>query len=248
MKKNLFLLLILASFASISFPSTTGDGPKHVIFGGTTAGRIFVRDYEILSSGRWDLVRDLVFDSKGPVGTIAATRPNDNNLFSIYYTYEQNQTILGRNVQIDFTNFQIKKDVVLSGTYGTFALGTFRIQADLKSRRRLSSVEEDGDVVTRNTSDASGKPGAKEKQIFNNDQEFFPISTSFDWKGTHTAQVLFQASSGDFFADFRGLSPRGKPKNDIKRFRFNSDVINISVGVRYTHPNGLNLYGRHQRF
>jgi hypothetical protein len=242
MKKNLFLVLILSSFASISFPDTAGDGPKHVIFGGTTGSRIFVRDYQILSSGRWDLVRDLVFDAKGPVGTIAGTRPNDENQFSLYYTYEQNQQILGRNVRIDFTNFQIKKDVALSGTYGSFSFGTWRIQAELKNRGRLSSVETDSDVVTQKTADASGKPGAKKKEIFNNDNAFVPVSTSFDWNGTHTAQVLLETTSGDFFAVFRSLSRRGKPNNDIKGFSFNSDVGNISVGVRYTHPNGLNTY------
>ena len=241
MKKNLFLLLILVSFASISFPSTTGDS-KRVIFGGTTAGDIFVRDYQILSSGRWDKVRDLKFKALGPVGTIAATRPNDNQLFSVYYTYEQNQEIKARNVQIDFTDFRIKKDVAISATYGSFSIGTWQTQADLKIRGRFSSVEQDGDVVTQNTANASGKPGAKRTQIFNNDDDFFPVSTSFDWRGHQTAQVLFQKSSGDFFADFNSLRPNGKPGNNLRRYRFNSDVLNISLGLRYTHSNGLNTY------
>lgn len=233
MKRNLFLLSILVTFVSISFPSTSGE-MRRIIFGGTTAGRIFVRDYQILGNGRWDQLRELSFNSLGPVGTLASTRPNQQLKFSVFYTYEQNQEIKARNVRIDYEKFEIESDTALSGNFANFDLGVWRIQGGLTNRYRFSSTEQDHDVVSQKIRDTSGKPFKKKTQIFNNDEDFLPVSTSFDWWGTHTAQILFQRSTGDFFGDFRGITRSGKPQNDLVRYRFNSDVLNVSVSGRYT--------------
>src|SRR5687768_5647532 len=100
MKKGLFLLFVLACFVSLSFPAPAGE-INRVIFGGTTAGDIFVRDYEILPNGKWNKLRDLSFPSLGPVGTIAASAPNNKLQFTLKYSYSNANTILGSNVLID---------------------------------------------------------------------------------------------------------------------------------------------------
>ncbi len=223
MKKSLLVLLVLACFVSASFPAVTGD-PNRFIFGGTTGGTIFVRDYGILPSGKFDKLRDLSFVAKGPVGTITVSAPI-NNKFNLYYTYQDNGQPKGRNVALDYEKFEVLGERGLSTQFGTYSIGGFVTQAQSSNPFRWDFVDIGYNVVTQKTRLETGNPFGQKTQIFDNDNDFFPASTSIAWGGTHSAQILFQRSTGDFFGDFRSLTPQGKPVNDAKRYRFNSNTL-----------------------
>jgi len=185
----------------------------------------------------------VVIPAKGAVGTIAITPLNAQENFSLYYTYEdKNQQIQARNIRIDYDQFQILKDGPLPAEYGTYSIGVFQIQKKATNRSRLSFVNQDEDLLTEKIRDTTGKPFTTKTKIFDNNPDFIPLSTTVNWQGSHSAQALFQRSTGFFFGDFRNLSTTGKPSGNPVRFQFGREVFNISAGITYSPSNGSSFY------
>jgi|GEM_PF-4514110 len=242
MKKQLLLVFLLATAVSTSFPATT-DMTEKIIFGGTIASSIFVREYDVPPMGKWKFSRELVIPAKGSVGTIGITPLNSKEEFSLYYTYQsQNQQIQARNIRIDYDNFNILKDTSVPAQYGTYSVGVNIITKISMNRARFGFVTTGYDVSTEKIRDTTGKPFTKKTPIFDGNPDFIPLSTSISWDGTHAAQALLQRSTGSFFGDLQNLSNTGKPSGNPVRYQFSREVFNVSAGITYDRPGGSSFY------
>jgi hypothetical protein len=235
MKKNLFLLLVLVCFVTASFPATTGM-PNRVIFGVTNGATIFVRDYEVLPNARWNFLRELQITAKGPVGTIAATRPNDNARFSILYTYQSGSDILGRQVGINYDTFQITSDKELGPIFGGYNLNYCRIQNDVPNRGRFSYIHNDRDFSSHKIRDGSDKVLKKPLDVIQNNDQDLVINTDVEWSCTYAGQIRLSLPTEKFFLDIREQNGAAKPVGSQITFGFTGgEVLNLGLGRFYDH-------------
>ena len=234
MKKGFFLVFVLVFCVTATYPSGRLL-TNHFIIGSAFGDRIWVMDWEIPPNVGGDLrmLRSTVITAPGSVGWVGTSTVNAQGNFSVDFYYQDGpDDIDGRSIQFEFDTFRKLREFSIQAEYGGYSGGTFRARTGAV-RGRVGLVQPDFDVAFQKYRDATGRPAGPQTQIFDNDSDFFPVATGYEWDAFYAAQVVFQRSTGDFFGDFVSLKPNGKPNDDLKRYRFQNDVVNVALGDRF---------------